>query len=235
MILFKNNHYKEDEKLFSTGNEELDDILEEVYYSGLEDGYDYAQKEFAENKEKKENKKIDKTGATLRGSSIAAGLGTAGIGVAKMAEAKKLEKIQGDVVPSARRIAEERGLELRQNPIFFNQEFRDIAGEGEISKIEQELENLRKSPATKESTKKMEELSKKKLRIWEDSVKKTREAAEEHSKHVSKLQKAGEESAAKLKRLDRAGKIGLGVAGGLDLADAGYRLHKRSKSNKKQK
>ena len=40
--------YQEDEKLFSTGNEELDDILEEVYYSGLEDGYDYAQKEFGE-------------------------------------------------------------------------------------------------------------------------------------------------------------------------------------------
>lgn len=40
--------YYEDEKLFSTGNDELDEILEEVYYSGLEDGYDYAQREFAE-------------------------------------------------------------------------------------------------------------------------------------------------------------------------------------------
>lgn len=38
----------ESEKLFSTGNEELDAILEEVYYSGIEDGYDYAQKEFSE-------------------------------------------------------------------------------------------------------------------------------------------------------------------------------------------
>jgi hypothetical protein len=38
----------EDERLFSTGNDELDDILEEVYYSGIEDGYDYAQYEFAE-------------------------------------------------------------------------------------------------------------------------------------------------------------------------------------------
>ncbi len=48
MILFKNNYYEEeDEKLFSTGDSELDDILEEVYYSGLEDGYDYAQKEFS--------------------------------------------------------------------------------------------------------------------------------------------------------------------------------------------
>ena len=45
MIVYKNNY--EDEKLFSTGDSELDDILEEVYYSGVEDGYDYAQKEFA--------------------------------------------------------------------------------------------------------------------------------------------------------------------------------------------
>lgn len=48
MILLKNNSYYEDsERLFSTGDSELDDILEEVYYSGLEDGYDYAQKEFS--------------------------------------------------------------------------------------------------------------------------------------------------------------------------------------------
>ena len=48
MILLKNNYYEEDEKLFSTGDLELDDILEEVYYSGISDGYDYAQREFAE-------------------------------------------------------------------------------------------------------------------------------------------------------------------------------------------
>lgn len=50
MILGKQliESYEEDERLFSTGDEELDDILEEVYFSGLEDGYDYAQYEFAE-------------------------------------------------------------------------------------------------------------------------------------------------------------------------------------------
>ena len=41
MIVYK------DQKLFSTGDSELDGILEEVYYSGISDGYDYAQKEFA--------------------------------------------------------------------------------------------------------------------------------------------------------------------------------------------
>ena len=45
MIIYK-NRAEEDERLFSTGNEELDDILEEVYYSGISDGYNYAQKEF---------------------------------------------------------------------------------------------------------------------------------------------------------------------------------------------
>lgn len=32
---------QENEKLFSTGDEELDNLLTEVYYSGIEDGYDY--------------------------------------------------------------------------------------------------------------------------------------------------------------------------------------------------
>jgi len=46
MIVPKNNN-EESQKLFSTGDSELDDLLTEVYYSGIEDGYDYAQKEFA--------------------------------------------------------------------------------------------------------------------------------------------------------------------------------------------
>ena len=33
------------EKMFSTGNEELDTLLERVYSEGVEDGYDYAQGE----------------------------------------------------------------------------------------------------------------------------------------------------------------------------------------------
>ena len=45
MIVYK-NIYEEDERLFSTGNEELDALLEETYYSGISDGYNYAQKEF---------------------------------------------------------------------------------------------------------------------------------------------------------------------------------------------
>ena len=59
MILLKNNYYEEDEKLFSTGDSELDDLLEEVYYSGLEDGYDYAQREFSEPSDLKKYKEYD--------------------------------------------------------------------------------------------------------------------------------------------------------------------------------
>jgi len=63
MILLKNNYSEEDEKLFSTGDSELDDILEEVYYSGISDGYDYFQKEFGNKENKiKKNKWIKELG-----------------------------------------------------------------------------------------------------------------------------------------------------------------------------
>ena len=48
-----------EEKLFSTGNEELDELLEKVYSEGVNDGYDYAQKEFAEVVEQREFSKSD--------------------------------------------------------------------------------------------------------------------------------------------------------------------------------
>lgn len=44
------NNYYDDERLFSTGDPELDDILEEVYYSGIEEGYECFQKEFNKHK-----------------------------------------------------------------------------------------------------------------------------------------------------------------------------------------
>lgn len=54
MIVYKNN-YEGDERLFSTGDSNLDDILEEVYYSGVSDGYDYAQYEFSDKKKKEKS------------------------------------------------------------------------------------------------------------------------------------------------------------------------------------
>ena len=82
MILLKNNYHEENEKLFSTGDSELDDILQEVYYSGLEDGYDYAQREFGEKKisdAEAAGKAVTKAGlATAGAGALAAGLGLAG-------------------------------------------------------------------------------------------------------------------------------------------------------------
>jgi len=89
----------EDEKLFSTGDSELDDILEEVYYSGIEDGYDYAQREFSEKEEKKGSglKTAGKVALGVGGATALAG----GVGehviinkvAKKVAEKKGLSKV----------------------------------------------------------------------------------------------------------------------------------------------
>ena len=97
MIVYKNN-YEEDEKLFSTGNDELDDILEEVYYSGLEDGYDYAQKEFAEKEEKKKKNSLKTAGKITLGAGGATALGAA------IGENAVIENI-------AKKVAEKKGLD----------------------------------------------------------------------------------------------------------------------------
>lgn len=61
-------------KLFSTGDPELDDILEEVYYSGISDGYDYAYQEklYAESE--------DESAADVAAAGGLAAAGTYGIG-----------------------------------------------------------------------------------------------------------------------------------------------------------
>ena len=44
------SQYEEEERLYSTGNDELDDLLERAFC----DGYQYAQVEFAEKEDKKD-------------------------------------------------------------------------------------------------------------------------------------------------------------------------------------
>ena len=70
-----NESYEEGEKLFSTGDEELDDILEEVYYSGISDGYDYAyeERDFAKSEEK-EDKGGSGAGIAATGGLTAGGV-----------------------------------------------------------------------------------------------------------------------------------------------------------------
>lgn len=55
------SQYEEEERLYSTGNDELDDLLERAFC----DGYQYAQVEFAE-KEDKEDKWSDKDDSSMK-------------------------------------------------------------------------------------------------------------------------------------------------------------------------
>ena len=99
-LLDENDYGYDDEKLFSTGDSELDDLLEEVYYSGLEDGYDYAyeEREYAENEDKESSAGVAAAGAASAG-------GVYGIGKLR---AKKVVK---KAAKEARGITEAAGKE----------------------------------------------------------------------------------------------------------------------------
>lgn len=84
--LYNEDYDYDEEKLFSTGDSELDEILEEAYYSGLEDGYDYAyeEREYAEKEEDKESSAgVAAAGAGAAGATLAVGKRRAKKAVAK--------------------------------------------------------------------------------------------------------------------------------------------------------
>ena len=62
---------EEEERLYSTGNDELDELLERAFC----EGYEYAQKEFAEKEEKKEKKHTGAKVAAIGGGTAVAGAG----------------------------------------------------------------------------------------------------------------------------------------------------------------
>lgn len=64
----------EEERLYSTGSEELDTMLEKAFC----DGYEYAQKEFAEKKDEKKNHTGAKVAAGVAGTAAVAGAGVYG-------------------------------------------------------------------------------------------------------------------------------------------------------------
>lgn len=68
------NEYYENEKLYSTGDNYLDELLERAFC----EGYEYAQREFAEKEEEEEKKAKRKKIA--KKAAIAAGATLAGIG-----------------------------------------------------------------------------------------------------------------------------------------------------------
>jgi len=94
--LLDEDYNYDDERLFSTGNDELDDILEEVYYSGLEDGYDYAyeEREYAEGEDKE-----SPTGVAAAGAASAGGV----YGIGKLRQKGVIKK----AAKEARSISEE--------------------------------------------------------------------------------------------------------------------------------
>lgn len=94
------------EKLYSTGNDELDDLLERAFC----EGYEYAQKEFAEkekDEEKKKKKKYKNESHRGYGRAIILGdvSGAAGRYVGKREVEKALE--EGDDIETAKK----RGLD----------------------------------------------------------------------------------------------------------------------------
>ena len=77
------NKYYESEKLYSTGDSELDDLLEKAFC----EGYEYAQREFAkkededeDSKEEKRNKRKVIAKKVAKGAGIAAGTTLAAVG-----------------------------------------------------------------------------------------------------------------------------------------------------------
>ena len=78
---YSENVQEEEERLYSTGNDELDELLEYAFC----DGYEYAQREFAEEEEAEEPKKKH------TGAKVAAGVGgTAVVGAGTLAGVAKL-------------------------------------------------------------------------------------------------------------------------------------------------
>jgi hypothetical protein len=136
MILLKNGHYKEDEKLFSTGNPELDDILEEVYYSGISDGYNYAQREFAEKREtktkRKELSKEDK--AAMGAGTITFGAGSLAASIANEAADRKADERYSKSLKAIEKNAEEAEAKLKESDAKKIQNLKKAAQE-QIEKV----------------------------------------------------------------------------------------------------
>jgi hypothetical protein len=106
------NSYYEDEKLYSTGDSELDDLLERAFC----EGYEYAQREYSLDEEIKEALRNDdqealerlRKKAKRKSAGIGAGIG-AGAGAARILQTRKttkpvLDKAEKDLGKSGRRI-----------------------------------------------------------------------------------------------------------------------------------
>lgn len=134
----------EEQKIFSTGNDELDNILTEVYYSGLEDGYDYAQKEFASVR------RVTKAGKMLAKEAIKAQESGNLSGVVNAS--KRAINIKGTIrnpkTPSAmkgyeRIISNTANNSVKALPKEYRSEVKNALTNGDVKKkaLEQSIEN----------------------------------------------------------------------------------------------
>ncbi len=207
---------EESEKLFSTGDSELDDLLQEVYYSGLEDGYDYAQREFAE-KESKDH--------TTEG---AAGLAAAGVGGGAIVTKAGKKRISRNAEKELKEISEVASADLEKQTKLAAQKkakaldsvanSREQWREGSLfDRIEGKIkENRAKKAANKAIEEAESNLAKQSSRI--------RQTAEAAKKGVE------EKAAKKIAKVSKHGKVlaGAGLVAGGALAVAGAAKHNRS-------
>ena len=199
------NYYDEQERLFSTGDEELDDILEEVYYSGIEDGYDYAYEE----REYAEDSDSDNKGK-------GAGTAVAGLGAGSLA-------VGGYRAKRAQAKAEKEGAER----------VRKAVAEGKAAKMA--VDNAYMEGRTKTSGVISSLLNEIKRKRGEKAANKFAQGLEAEAKlDAGKMMKKGDKKAAQiLKRHGIAGGALL-AAGGLAVAASGLKKGDKKENNQQK-
>lgn len=230
---------EESEKLFSTGDSELDSLLEEVYYSGIEDGYDYAQKEFAE-KDNSTAAGVGVAAAGVGGGAIITKAGKKRIQRLSKEELEKVEEVAKKDLESAvsknaaekKAIAEglekTRAAELNKAALA-REEWRE---RGLFDKIEGRIKGKR---AKKAANKAIEEAEGKAGRASRFADKVLHEQSTRIRTTANAAKKGIEEKASKnLVKLSKRGKIlgGAGLAaGGIITASGALKRSSRSAQN----
>ena len=229
--------YRENEKLFSTGNDELDDLLQEVYYSGIEDGYDYAQKEYS-----------DKEKAGTAAGGALAGAGAAGYGITKLAKAKAsrhAKKELAEIESLAQKDLHQSRVELLSGKSKILGKLKDAekGAEEMISKSREPWAERNLFDRIRGARK--EKLAKKEAQKVIDSAKSAaksegRKLTESHLARVNRIRETAdkasqavkEKAGKKVAKLGKAGKIALAataVGTGLAAASAGAKRAKASR------
>jgi len=104
------DEYYEDEKLYSTGDDYLDEMLEKAFC----DGYEYAQREFAEEEDNQDKRGMSTGGKVAVAAGTAAALTAAYFGGRKLQKNhinKLIDKSSGGTDEYRKLVAKQRKLE----------------------------------------------------------------------------------------------------------------------------